>query len=226
MRVVVTIQHPGHVHFFKHAIRSMAAAGHEVFVFAREKEMAVDLLDAYDIEHTVLAGKSTSLPSLAQVQYTYERRLLKHARRLDPDVITAIGGVAAAHVSRLVGARSLVFYDTEHATIIRWLAYPFAHTVCTPACYTGRVPGNHVTYPGYHELAYLHPDRFSPDPSVLDGLVLDPEEKFVVTRFSDWGASHDVGQGGFDDIRTVVNRLEDTSTVDNTVVLLVRANPE
>jgi len=209
MRVMITIQHPGHVHFFRHPIAELEARGHEVHVFARESDVAIQLLEAYDIDHEVLAGESDSLVSLAAVQATYELRLLRRARRIDPDVITAIGGVAAAHVASVTSAKSLVFYDTEHATLITKLAYPFADTISTPACYRDEIGAKQVTYPGYHELAYLHPDRFEPDPTVLEEVGLNPETSFAVVRLSSWDASHDVGHGGFDDPRAVVDRLED-----------------
>ncbi|WP_227357612.1 DUF354 domain-containing protein [Haladaptatus salinisoli] len=208
MRVFVTIQHPAHVHFFRNAIAELESEGHEVHVFAREKEMAVELLQRYDIDHEVLAGAASGLSQLARVQATYEARLLYRAVRLKPDVITAIGGVAAAHVAKLVGARSTIFYDTEHAKLIQNLAFPFADAVYTPSCYMGSIGPKQVRYSGYHELAYLHPDRFTPDPSVLSNLGLDQEDTFVVLRLIEWGASHDVGQAGFDDVCDVVSRLE------------------
>ncbi|WP_226481498.1 DUF354 domain-containing protein [Natrinema amylolyticum] len=209
MRVMITIQHPGHVHFFRNPIAELEARGHDVHVFARESDVAVRLLEAYDIDHEVLAGESDSLVSLAAVQATYELRLLQRARRIDPDVITAIGGVAAAHVASMVRTKSLVFYDTEHATLITKLGYPFADVIATPACYRDDIGPKQVTYPGYHELAYLHPERFDPDPTVREDVGLAPEESFAVVRLSSWDASHDVGHGGFDDPRAVVERLED-----------------
>ncbi|MFC4439722.1 MULTISPECIES: DUF354 domain-containing protein [Natrialbaceae] len=209
MRAIVTIQHPGHVHFFKHAIAELESSGHDVHVFARENEVVTDLLEFYGIDHEILAGESSSLLSLAAVQATYETRLLARARRIDPDVITAIGGVAAAHVAKLVGAKSVVFYDTEHATIIKRLAYPFADVICTPECYDGDIGSKKVEYAGYHELAYLHPDRFEPDPAILEEAGLEPDDTFVVMRLSSWDSSHDVGQGGFDDPIEAVERLED-----------------
>lgn len=221
MNVVVTIQHPAHVHFFKNAIDELEREGHEVHVFAREKEIAVELLDAYDIDHEVLAGRADSLLSLAGVQLTYELRLLRRARRIDPDVITAIGGVAAAHVATLVGARSVVFYDTEHAKLIQRLAFPFADVICTPNCYTHNLGTKHVRYAGYHELAYLHPDRFTPDEGVLDDLGLDEDDRIAVVRLVDWGASHDVGNAGFDGVEEVVERLEATGAA----VLLTSEGP-
>ncbi|WP_415379396.1 DUF354 domain-containing protein [Halosimplex sp. TS25] len=210
MKVVVTVQHPGHVHFFKHAIRELETAGHEVHVFARENEVTAALLSAYGIDYEMLAGASASLPSLARVQVTYESRLLARAWKIDPDVIAAIGGVAASHVAAAVGARGVVFYDTEHASLIKRLAYPFADEVCTPDCYTEDEGDKHVRYPGYHELAYLHPSRYTPDASVLDDAGVDPDDPLVVCRFSSWDSSHDVGQGGFDDLTEVVERLEST----------------
>jgi hypothetical protein len=50
--------------------------------------------------------------------------------------------------------------------------------------------------PGYHELTYLHPKRFSPDPKVLKKLDLKPKERFTIIRFVSWGASHDIGHKG------------------------------
>ncbi|MFC7045292.1 DUF354 domain-containing protein [Halobacteriaceae archaeon GCM10025711] len=208
MKVVVTIQHPGHVHFFRHAIDRLQDDGHEVHVFARASDVTADLLAAYDIPHRMLAGEADSLASLAAVQARYEFRLLRAARRIEPDVITAIGGIAAAHVAAVVGARSVVFTDTEHATLINALAFPLADVVGTPASFRKDLGDKQVRYEGFHELAYLHPNRFTPDPSVLDGLDVDEDDPLVVMRLVSWGASHDVGQGGFGDIRDAVDRLE------------------
>ncbi|AQL44663.1 hypothetical protein BV210_18020 (plasmid) [Halorientalis sp. IM1011] len=209
MTVLVTIQHPAHVHFFKHAIAELEANGRDVHVVARDNEVAVDLLDAYDIEHEVLASESDSLAQLAITQATYEFRAVRYARRIDPDVVTGIGGVTAAHTAALAGAESVVFTDTEHAKLINHLTHPVADRIVTPDCYTDDLGGKQVSYSGYHELAYLHPDRFTPDPSALADLRVDPEDTFVVLRVSAWDSSHDVGASGFADLGEAVDRLED-----------------
>lgn len=209
--VVVTMQHPAHVHFFRHAIRGLKAGGHRVHVFARDKAVTRDLLEAYDVDYELLAGAApSSLPGLARTQLTYEARLLRRALAIDPDVMTAIGGIAVSHVASLVGARSVVFTDTEHADLINRLAFPFADRVVTPECFHDGVGDKQVTYPGYHELAYLHPDRFDPDPAVPRGLGLDPDDRYVVLRLISWEASHDREAGGFADVTDVVERLEAT----------------
>ena len=83
--------------------------------------------------------------------------------------------------------------------------HPFADVVLSPQD-TPRVTKKVIYYPAYHELAYLHPNRFTPDPSVLDdagihyerdakGNVVNVEPYFVM-RFNAFKAHHDVGVVG------------------------------
>ncbi|MHC3437102.1 DUF354 domain-containing protein [Natrialbaceae archaeon A-gly3] len=195
MRAVVTIQHPAHVHFYRHAIDVLEERGHDVFVFARENDLAVPLLEQYGIDHEVLAGPQDSLLSLARVQLTYEYRLLRRAQRIEPDVMTAIGGVAVAHVAALVDAQSVVFLDNEGMTSHR-ITTPFADVVCTPRRFEEEYGEGHLRYDGYQELAYLHPDRFDPSPDALRRHGVDPDERYFVVRFRKWDALHDVGEAG------------------------------
>jgi uncharacterized protein len=212
MRVIITIQHPAHVHFFKNAIRELERTDHTVAVFAREKDIAIELLEAYGIEHTVLAGRAEGVVSLAGVQLRYELGLLRAARRFRPDVLVAIGEPGVVHVSKLLGSKSVVFTDTEGARFRRRLVYPFADRVCVPDCYREEISGRCVRYPGYHELAYLHPNRFDPDPSVPEAAGVEANERFAVIRSVSWEAMHDIGDSGFSDIRDAVSRIEATGT--------------
>src|SRR5262249_29819133 len=66
----------------------------------------------------------------------------------------------------------------------------------------------HFSYAGYHELAYLHPVRFTPDPDALRPFSVTADEPFIVVRLVAWGALHDVGDRGFTDVVAAVRRLE------------------
>jgi predicted glycosyltransferase len=209
-RLLVAIQHPAHVHFYKHAIRELQGE-YEISIVVRESEVATDLLDAYGFEYEVL-GKSGSGIRLIAAQVLYEAKMLRHTREFEPDVMTAIGGSAVAHVARTIGAKSVVFTDTEHATLTNKLMSPFADEIWTPECFHADFGAKQVRYPGYHELAYLHPDRFSPDETIREEVGLGADEKYVVLRLVSWEASHDAGAGGIDDVGEVVDRLEATGT--------------
>jgi predicted glycosyltransferase len=67
-----------------------------------------------------------------------------------------------------------------------------------------------VKYDGYHELAYLHPKRFTPDPKVLEGIGLKENEPYFILRFNAFKAHHDIGEKGLslEDKRKLISVLE------------------
>lgn len=209
MKVAVTIQHPAHVHFFKHTIRQLRSDDHRVAVFVREKALVVDLLSNYGIPYTVLSRAAKSRWRLVSEQLRYEYRLLSRIRRWKPDVVTAIGGVEASHVARVTGVPSVIFTDSELRS--NWLMAPFADVICTPRRFGMEFGDGHLRYDGFHELAYLHPRRFQPDPDLLRSYGVEPDEPFFVLRFSDMRAHHDIGETGLSKSgkRTLVSTLED-----------------
>jgi hypothetical protein len=196
MRVLVEILHPAHVHVFKHAIGTWVGRGDEVLVLSREKDCTSDLLRACGIPFRSISSIGSRKWQLPAEMLVRDVRMLLAAREFRPDVLTGVMGVTIAQVGRLIRRPAVVFYDTENAALTNRFVYPLAHSVCTPSCYGGPVRGRHVTYPGYHELAYLHPRRFQPDRKVVESLGIDPGRPFFILRFVSWQASHDVGEMG------------------------------
>lgn len=208
MHIVVTIQHPAHVHFFRPVVRMVEAEGHRVDVFAREKDLVTYLLDEYGIDYTVLADEPASPWWLPLTQAKYELRLFEACRRLDPDVLVAIGEPGITHVGKLCGATSILLTDTEHARFQLNISVPFADLVCTPASFEADFGDHHVCYEGFHELAYLHPDRYDPNPDIRQACGLDPDRKLAVVRLISWEAAHDFGHSGFERTERLVSALE------------------
>ena len=99
--------------------------------------------------------------------------------------MTAIAGTFIAPVGALTGIPVVTFYDTEHASVSNAIAYPLSRHLVVPSCYRKAIRRDHVAYDGYHELAYLHPEYFTPDPSVRDMLGVAEGEKYVIIRESD-----------------------------------------
>jgi predicted glycosyltransferase len=100
--------------------------------------------------------------------------------------------------------------DAEHAALQNRLVFPFATRICTSTAFWTDIGPKQVRYDGYQELAYLHPDRFDPDPSVLEDIGVDPEDTLVVLRAVGWNAAHDINAGGFDGLEEVIESLETT----------------
>jgi len=209
VRIIVDIGHPAHVHFFKNFVWEMRARGHEILITASKKEVTSDLLKAYNFDY-IFTCKRYSGVGFAYELMKRDAQMFNLARRFKPDVITGIHNTIAAHVSRVTRAKSIIFTDTEHARLANMVTFPFADVFCTPSCFRKDLGKKQVKYNGCHELAYLHPNYFKPDPSVLDDLGLKEGDKFVVVRFVAWQASHDVGQHGFnmETKRKLVKELE------------------
>jgi predicted glycosyltransferase len=200
MRLLIDILHPAHVHVFRHLARELTARGHTVRFTLREKECARALLEEYGIAYEVLSTQRHGA-GLAWEFTQRTRRLWRVAAKFRPHFLAGVMGPSIAVVGRLrrlLGdpVRTAVFYDTEMARITNAFAYPLADYVCTPDCYQARVRGRHVRYPGYHELAYLHPRRFRPDAEVVRSAGIDPAQRYFVVRFVSYAASHDLGTAG------------------------------
>ncbi len=199
MKVLVDIIHPGDVHFFRLAIDELQKRGHEVTVTARVKDVATDLLENYGIDFTCLSEVGKGRFDLLCELFIRDFRLWRFCRKFKPDVLTGVSGIFASHVGFLLRKPSIVWDDTEHQKQIHMITWPTATVVCSPDCYTKSAGKKHRLYPGVHELAYLHPDRFTPDTDVVKSLGIDPSERFCIIRMVGWGACHDVGEQGFAD---------------------------
>jgi predicted glycosyltransferase len=215
MRILVDLLHPAHVHVFRNLITTMRERGDEVLITAREKDVTIDLLTEYDLDHVVISSQSTGAAGMASEWARRSTKLARIARSFKPDVMTGIMGVSIAPVGRLLRTPSAVFYDTEFATTTNRVVYPLATAVVTPDCYSAPVNGNHIRYPSYHELAYLHPSRFRPDPEVATAVGVDVDTPYSVVRFVSWEASHDRGELALtsDQKRSLVNRLSEHGRV-------------
>lgn len=64
-----------------------------------------------------------------------------------------------------------------------------------------------MVYEGYRELAYLHPDRFTPDLSHLELLDVVEEEPYLVIRLVAWICGYYINDSDFNDLEDAVDRL-------------------
>ncbi len=198
LKILVKIGHPAHVHFLKNFILKMRKNGHDLLICAIDKDVAIELLEAHGFEY-VRTGKSGDNPVSKVLNLMIsEYNLWRVARSFNPDIMTGPVAIDVAHVSRLLHKPSIIFDDTAHARVQQFLYVPFASVVCTPACFRKDFGQRHIRYNGCKEIAYLHPDYFIPDPSVLSELGFTQNEKYVILRFVAWRAIHDIGQHGLE----------------------------
>lgn len=191
--------------------------GHAVLVSSRDKDCALALLDGFGIEHKCLTRQNRGgVWGMVGELAARDRALASLARQFRPDVITGLGGIFSAHVGWWLNIPSVVFYDTENALLQNSLTYPLATKVVVPRCYRGWTPKRKTTkYPGYHELAYLHPNYFSPSREIALASGLSPDGDTFLIRLVSWKASHDLGKRGWSLklLESIVQRLESRGKV-------------
>ncbi len=209
-KILIDLQHPAHLHFFKHLVQRLESEGCRVILTARNKDILKQL--AWELNMDVLFfGTARKGFFNLSCELLYRQAILwRMVRSEKPERLLAIAGTFISLVGRLTGVPTHIFYDTEHATLSNLIAYPFATTVHVPRCYRKPIKRSHVRYNGYHELAYLHPAYFTPDPAILETVNLKPGDPFSLVRFVAWGAAHDIGLRGFtlENKRKAVKRLE------------------
>ncbi len=217
MRILVDLLHPAHAHVFRAFHREMEGRGHELLVVSRHKDVTEDLLDAWALPHETIGCAGRGALGLAGEGALRLIRLARIARRLRPDVMIGCMGPVLAPVARALRIPSIVLYNNESAAVANRIAQRWATVYITPASFRTKglhgVRGRHVAHPAFHEIAYLHPDRFRPDRSALAEAGLDAREPFLVVRFPALVSSHDRGVRGIAAPETLVRALEEFGRV-------------
>lgn len=196
MNILIDINHPAHVHYFKNCIKLLRQKGHDIVITSRNRYPALHLLRAYGEDYYDRGkGSSRFFGKLFYIPVA-NARLLKIALKTKPDLFLSFGTPYPNHIAWLLRKPGINFQDTESAGLMFAITRPFSSLYCTPRCFKKDLGKKHVRFNGYMELTYLHPSYFTPDESVYDDLGLSRGEPYVILRFVNWQASHDIGHQG------------------------------
>ena len=196
MRVLIDINHPGQVHLFMPVAKHYLERGGDVLVTARDKEMTLELLHRHNVRWVAASRQRSGVLGLLVELLQKTWGIFRVGLCFRPQVIVSLGSPPAAFCAFLLSVPHIALEDTEHSTEQALLYLPFTRYVLTPAAFTRSLGNKQRRYNGYHELAYLHPSVFSPDPAALVSLGLRPGQRYSVVRFVSWQASHDLGRKG------------------------------
>jgi len=216
MKVLIDAVHPADVWTLGAVEDRLLAAGEQTLWLSRPgKDSVVELIEARDRPHVPASTAGTTMLSLARELLVRDWRAWRTVRAFAPDVILT-RSPAGVHAGRLT--RTPVMYDTDDghvAGLLYYVAGPFANLIASPTATEKSYGKQHRRYQGYKELFYLHPSRFTPDPSIRGELGLAPGERFHVLRLTAFTASHDVSEAGMTraQIDRVMERLSATGTV-------------
>lgn len=197
MNILIDVGHPAHVHLFRNAAHIWQEHGHQILFTIRNRPLVPDLLAAGKFRYVVASTPHTGVVGLAWELLEHDWNVLKAAIHFKADVMLGTS-VAIAHTSKIIQTPSIVFSedDADYLKIQALLTYPFANTIVIPESLRDKRTSKYVTYESFHELAYLHPDNFYPDPKIFDELGIKPDERYFIVRLVAMKAHHDKGHQG------------------------------
>lgn len=200
MNVLIQLSHPAHFHLYKNVGKNLMADGHQVLFVIKSKDILETLLQNAGLPYVNInqhAHRGSKLGILWDM-LVREWRIIKLCRKHKIDLITG-STPETAHVSWLLRIHGVNTGEDDSAVVPLFgkIAGPFVTCLVTPTtCDNGKMNDRSAKYSGYHELAYLHPNHFTPEASVVKGYGIDAEKPYFIMRFAQLNAHHDVGIKG------------------------------
>ena len=197
MRILIDIGHPAHVHYFKNLYWELIQHKHKVYITCKSINSITTLLKYYKIPFTELGDKGNGIREKIFKQVKDVKKIANLIRKRDIKLAIGVSALAV-HSSKITKCKSILFDDDDQAVQPLTAKYvtPFADCVISPDVLKYERLKNTIYYPGMHELAYLHPKRFTPNPEVLEKYGLSIDDKYYILRFNAFKAHHDIYEGG------------------------------
>lgn len=219
MNILFHINHPAQYHLFKQVIIRLKEDNHAVLVIARNKDVLTQLLHNDGVEFintTHRTDRESNLFSLFINFILQYRRVKKYCKEFQPDLMLGTS-FTLPWISRKIKVPFLNFVEDDGQVIPLYskLSFPFSTHIVTPhVCQLGKWEKKKIGYNGYHELAFLRPEQFSPSKDIA-AKYINLEKKNFLLRFTAFNAHHDYGKRGIDNktAKRVVDYLQKKGNV-------------
>ena len=200
MNVLIQLSHPAHFHLYKIVAQNLLADGHQVLFVIKSKDILETLLQNAGLPYVNInqhAHRGSKLGILWDM-LVREYRIVKLCRKHKIDLLTG-STPDVAHAGWWLRKWRVNTGEDDAAVVPMFgkIAAPFIQSLVTPTtCNNGKSEPRSSKYPGYHELAYLHPNHFTPDPKIVEAYGIDTSKPYFVMRFASLNAHHDSGIKG------------------------------
>ncbi len=182
MKISPLIIHPYHVDFFENLHYELEQKGHDVHCFVRDDKINRRYLDGSDLDHSFYGSDPEGRFPYFASGYRNQLSLARKLIRFKPDLIFSVNSIPTSPFNSVFNMYTIVFLDRRLRKKTENAIFNHADKIATPDCYPFDVPSKkQISYHSYHPYAYLHPNRFEPDPSVLDSLEVGSKEYILVS---------------------------------------------
>lgn len=220
MKFLFFFVHPSKFHVFRNTINALIAKGHHVDVFITSKDVLEDLVKMEGWTYTNIfpeGRKMKGIPSYVSSGINFFRtiyRLYKYTKGGSYDLF--ITDDLLGYIGKWKKTPTIVFSDDDLA-IVKLFAFVLSkanHILSPEITNLGRFEIKKIGFPGYKELAYLHPNQFNPDINIVKEF--NPElSPYFILRLVSLRAFHDVGMKGLSNkqVKKLIELLENYGKV-------------
>lgn len=192
MKILFDLGHPAHFHLFKNFIKYLKNNEHNIIITTRSKDVLLELLKREGLEYINLSSPKKNLTGMLGELLIRDLKLFKlHFKKKFECMFGS--SINITHLSSITKAKSFFFAedDDDIVPLSRKAMSASVTKIINPE--NTRITKWHnkrVFHNSYHELAYLNPNNFIPDKSLLNkyGLI---EKKYIILRLSALMAHHD-----------------------------------
>lgn len=199
--------HPSKFHVFRHTINCLKQRGYTVDILITSKDVLEQLVQLEGWPYTNIfpeGRKFKKMPGYVGTGINFFRtiyRLWRYTRRKKYDLY--ITDDLLVYLGKLNRTPCIAFTDDDIAVTRAFsLVLSQADRIMAPTITNlGRFNAKKIPFEGYKELAYLHPEIFTPDLEVIRKFNPTLERYFII-RLVSLTAYHDTGMRGLTDENT------------------------
>jgi len=196
MTVLVYLGHPAHFHLFKETIKNIQTKAVKVVIVIKSKDVLEKLLIDSGLPYLNISNANNK----GSAYKNFAKRLYNLAKIIRDEKPKLLAGSAAelTILGKLFRIPSYIFFEDDFEAVKKFakIAGPLAtKLICPECCSAWKWNDKKLGYKSYHELAYLHPNHFTPDVEKVKS-IFNLNEKNYILRFAQLTAYHDVGKSG------------------------------
>jgi hypothetical protein len=199
MNILIQLSHPAHFHLYKKVAKNFMNDGHKVFILIKTKDILEDLMKQSGLPYYNIlkeAHRKSKMGILLDM-LVRDWRMLCFVKKHKIDLLTG-STVEVAQVGWLTRKYRVNTGEDDMRVVplVQKIGGPFIQTILSPmVCDNWKLENKSVKYASYHELAYLHPNHFVADKSIVERY-FSMDSPYFILRFANLSAHHDAGIKG------------------------------
>lgn len=216
MQLLIEINHPAHIHLFRNLAKRLETKNIRTTFLIKNEPVIERLAKYYGLSTINMGSKGKTNFRKYIFQFYFLLKAIHIVKKKKANLGMGVS-MNLPIISKLTKMDSICLDDDDMVVTPVFAKYANkASVILTPDALIHEKRGlNHLTYSGYHELAYLHPNQFTADKTVLELLKVNEDDTWFVIRFNTFNAHHDKEEGGmsYKQKRILVQKLKEKGKV-------------